>query len=63
MFSFPDFFFAFVIFVTSALWSDLEWGTDDKPPHWFCPTGDSHPAAGFGNEGEETRPILLIFPS
>ena len=23
-------------FLTSELWSDSEWGMDDKPPPWFC---------------------------
>lgn len=57
-------FFSLLLgFLTSALWSDSEWGIDDKPPLWFCPTGDSQPAKEFGNEGGETRCILLIFPS
>lgn len=57
-------FFSLLLgFLTSALWSDSEWGIDDKPPLWFCPTGDSQPAKKFGNEGGETRCILLIFPS
>lgn len=54
-------FFHFCCFLTSALWSDSESGTDDKPPPCFCPAGNSQ-QQGLEMRGKKQDPSYLFSP-